>query len=176
MACDLEESLEDRLNHVNDWLKFAEKKNAALLVLNVSIIWGISRFLKDKPPLETPMQFCLWVGLLAIAFSVFCCIFSFLPILQKPFTNKESDTASSDNSLFFGDIAKYDVEGYLTLIRSCYEVGDFKFLKCHKDYAEQIIINSKITGLKYKVFNIASGLSTCGFLLVIFYAAIFSSR
>lgn len=173
MACDLEDALEDRLNHVNDWLRFAEKKNATLLVLNVSVIWGISRFLRDKPLLDSSIQLCLWFGLIAIGLSVLCCIFSLLPILQKPFIHQKNGAVPTDNSLYFGDIAKYDVEGYLVLIESCYEVKDFKFLKCHRDYVEQLIINSKITGLKYKVFNIASCFSICGFLLVILYAAVF---
>tara|TARA_R100000935_G_C2793606_1_gene147126 strand:+ start:260 stop:481 length:222 start_codon:yes stop_codon:yes gene_type:complete len=37
--------LDGIFKNVNEWLKFAEQKNAALLLLNGGMIWGITRVL-----------------------------------------------------------------------------------------------------------------------------------
>lgn len=166
MKVDIEDVLEKRLKLVNDWLKFAEQKNTTLLVLNAGVIWGISRLSTDIATAGLHAQLFVWVGLLSIILSIYCCIASFLPILQIGFLKKSNKTHGNDNSLFFGHIANYSVDEYLDLFKSSYELDKVNFLKSHRDYVEQLIENSKITRRKFLIFDIASHLAGLGFLLL----------
>ena len=170
MDCDIEDALDRRLKVINDWLQFAEKKNTTLLVLNAGAIWGVSRLLKGEESLGLLAHGLLWLGLISIGVSAIICIFSLLPNLKIGVLEKAADTCENDNSLFFGDIAKYSPDEYLELLRSCYQLKNVMFLKSHRDYAEQLIINSRIAKRKYKTFVLSSQLTAYGFVvLFIFY-------
>ena len=170
MECDVEDALERRFKVVNDWLQFAEKKNATLLVLNAGAIWGVSRLLEDEKSLEFLAHGLFWLGLIPIGVSVIICVLSLLPNLKIEILEKATDICESDNSLFFGDIAKYSPDQYLELLRSCYQLTDMQFLKSHRDYAEQLIVNSRIAKRKYTTFVFSSHLTVYGFVaLFIFF-------
>lgn len=164
MDYDIEDALDRRLKVINDWLQFAEKKNATLLVLNAGAIWGVSRLVKGDESLELLALSLLWLGLAAIGVSAFFCVFSLLPNLKIGALEKAADVCENDNSLFFGDIAKYSPDQYLELLRSCYQLKDVVFLKAHRDYAEQLIVNSRIAKRKYVIFGFTSRLTAFGFV------------
>jgi hypothetical protein len=164
MVYDVEDALDRRLKVVNDWLQFAEKKNATLLVLNAGAIWGVSRLLRSKESQGFLGHSLLWLGLISIGVSAIICIFSLLPSLKIWGLENTPDITENDNSLFFGDIAKYSPEQYLELLRSCYKLEDMQFLKSHKDYAEQLIVNSRIAKRKYRIFSFSSQLTVYGFV------------
>lgn len=166
MDCDIEDALDRRLKIINDWLQFAEKKNTTLLVLNSGAIWGVSRYLKGEESLGLLAHGLVWLGLIPIGVSAIICIFSLLPSLKIGVLEKSADIHEDDNSLFFGDIAKYSPDQYLELLRSCYQFKDVAFLKSHRDYAEQLIVNSRIAKRKYKTFGFSSQLTACGFVVL----------
>ncbi len=165
MESELEKILEKVLKSVNEWLKFAEQKNATLIALNAGIIWGVSKLLNN---IVIESTFLYWVSYGAygfIAFSIFICILSILPILKKRWWLKKEEKSSDDNMLYFGDISKYNSGDYLKLLKKKYNIKDYEFKNSEKDYANQIVINSKIALDKYKNFTFASWLTIIGIIL-----------
>ena len=73
--------------------------------------------------------------------------------------------SSDDNMLYFADISKYNSGDYLKLLKKKYNINEYEFKNSEKDYANQIIINSKITLDKYKYFTFASWLTIIGVAL-----------
>jgi len=177
---DIDDTLEKRLEtvfkNINDWLKFAEQKNGALLVLNVGIVWGMTRIVSKAENIIYAIYVINVLGYIFIVLSAIICLFSFFPILTNQsfkisklkksykdhslFIMEQSD---KDNSLYFGDISKYKDSEYLRLISK--KLGIKKtYTDFEKDYANQIINNSKIAAKKYKLFRYASILTAFGIL------------
>src|SRR4028119_877820 len=94
--------------NVNDWLKFAEAKNAGLLALNVAATIGL---LEVDKKLFDPLPSTYGILLIAFCVSSAICIYSILPYLRwikshvklgaSDFSTKKADL----NVLFFGDIS-----------------------------------------------------------------------
>lgn len=173
MDFDFGDVLEKRLKHVNDWLQFAEKKNATLIALDLGVIWGISRLLDLTKIGGATNLLLLSIGGLLVMVSIFVCLFSFLPILQKSDVVGKLKKSSDDNSLFFGDIAKYDSNEYLQLLLLRYGMENYKVSHAHKDYSEQIVTNSKIAKHKLDVFRVSAWFTFFGFLTLILFVVIF---
>lgn len=173
MDFDLEDILEKRLKHVNDWLQFAEKKNATLIALNIGIIWGLSRSLDKYDVAGMTNLVLISVGVVLLIASIFVCVYSFLPVLKKDWITHETEASLNDNSLYFGDIAKYSSDEYLKLLKQRYEIKNYKLIHAHKDYSEQIVVNSKIAKHKFDMFSIAAWLACLGSLVLILFVVIF---
>lgn len=165
MDTELDKKLDTIFKNVNDWLKFAEQKNAALLVLNVGLIWGISRVLPNNVEFG-PLNY--WLNLIGFTFlivSAIACIVSFMPVLNDCWFS-QGEQKKSDNSLFFGDIAKYDAASYLKLVISKLPESDIKSSNFDLDYANQITNNAKITLTKYKWFGASSKITILGSIIL----------
>jgi hypothetical protein len=153
---DIDDTLEKRLEaifkNINDWLKFAEQKNGALLVLNVGIVWGMTRIVSKAENIIDAIYIINVLGYIFIVLSTIICLFSFFPIL----TDQSFKISKFKNS-------KYKDYEYLRLISK--KLGIKKKYTCfEKDYANQIINNSKIAAEKYKRFRSASILTVLGIL------------
>lgn len=99
MDTELDKKLDTIFKNVNDWLKFAEQKNAALLVLNVGLIWGISRVLPNNVEFG-PLNYWLnLIGFTLLIASAIACIVSFMPVLNDCWFS-QGEQKKSDNSLF----------------------------------------------------------------------------
>ena len=149
--------LEGIFKNVNEWLRFAEQKNAALLLLNGGMIWGVTRVLRS---LDLVPEMAYWlnlIGYLLVAISTLICIISFLPILQQRWFKPEK-TYPSDNCLYFAHSAKYDAKGYLLLVakKLGYAKEKTKFTDFEIDLSKQIVTNSEIAFDKYKRFQLAA--------------------
>ncbi len=75
----MKEELNYIFGNVNEWLKFAEAKNAALIAFDSGLIAGaISLLMVDKP---LPVIICCygWFAVALLAVSCFVCMLSFLP-------------------------------------------------------------------------------------------------
>jgi hypothetical protein len=161
-----EDTFDKIFKNINDWLKFAEQKNAGLLALNIGIIWGVSRLLEGFK-ITNEILYCFHVlayGLIIL--SSIICIFSFLPILTNRWWLKKKEKSHDDNIFYFGDISKYNSGDYLKLIKIKYNIENYKFNGAEKDFADQIIINSKIALDRFIFYMYSSWLTV--FAIIIF--------
>lgn len=143
-------------DNVSNWLKFAESKNAALLVVNSGIAFGIIRIIEAQDLNKFAFYYLfLCVGLVVISASI--CLVSFIPkiIIPSILTGKLVD-ATNANLLFFGHIAKFTPKDYLQALISqsiiSEEDSQDKFLE---SLANQIVINSIIAYTKFSYFKVA---------------------
>lgn len=151
----MNEDLKFAFTNVNDWLKFAEAKNAGLLALNAAGIIGILQC--GETLLST---FPVLRGLLLIAFclSSAICIYSVLPQVNKYFKAYKKLTPteyglkkSGLNYLFFGDTALLSNLQLIDLYKS--KVPGATLNDADRDLAYQIVNNSELALQKFKVFN-----------------------
>ncbi|WP_334311390.1 hypothetical protein, partial [Nodularia sphaerocarpa] len=153
-------------HNVNDWLKFAEAKNAILLGFSgTGVSLTISLITTDK---NIPNS--LRIGLL-IANSLFCictlfCAFSFMPkinlerllwVIAKPSKNSQVQLPDTDNFYYFGHLQKYSSTSLLEVLNKLYFDGclSIPYQREHEDLAIQIVTNAKITFLKFQLFTYA---------------------
>lgn len=152
MSNSLDDKLESIFKNVNEWLKFAEQKNAALVVLNGSSIWGLSLILRNTTNLSKFELISSSIVYLLITLSTLLCLISFTPVLQNPWLSV-GEKNESDNCLYFGHIAKYDEFDYLKMVNLKLKINKESFTNFELDIASQIIINSKIAIAKYQKFQ-----------------------
>src|SRR6266545_1745089 len=111
----MEDRLRAILSSVNDWLRYAEVKNGALL----TFASGAGFTLMKSYPRFLPGSKGEWYYLIAIALvsvSALSCLVSFIPRLKIPWFEAEKPPRDDDNLFFFGDIAKFSATGYVTAL------------------------------------------------------------
>src|SRR5689334_7270323 len=115
----MNEDLKYTFNNINEWLKFAEAKNAGLLALNAVAVIGIlqanSSFTENIKMFEGILIFLFCI-------SSCLCLYTILPVLNKWFRfykkmdNDKFEKSLNDlNALFFEDIAKLSSEQFIQL-------------------------------------------------------------
>lgn len=144
-------------DNVNNWLKFAESKNAALLVANSVFIFQVFRILTDNKNTGRFVYICLLVCVVLAAISACLCLLSFIPKISIPSScTGECVPEENANLIFYGHIAKFTFKRYWEALRTqniiSEEYVQDKFLAA---IANQIVINSKIALTKYIFFKIA---------------------
>jgi len=155
----------EKLNHiflnVNDLLKFAEAKNALIIVFNSTLIFGILSFyskIKEENIYLMYMFMIITMLLIAIVIS----LLSFIPTL-KFLDAPLGRPNDNDNLIFFGDIAKYTPSIYYEKLNDIIpNLEDNKSLDMQ--YINQIIINSKITMNKFRQFEVSAWFTIGAFL------------
>lgn len=173
MDYDLDEKLNSIFNNINEWLKFAEQKNATLLVLNGGIIWGVARILPKIEDLLAIVNCLNAIGYTLIMLSALSCITSFFPVLQISWF-KTGDKSASDNCLYFAHIAKYSSREYLDLLVKKLNLNENpKITGFHLDLSSQIVTNSEISLGKYKQFKFSSWATVLGFIFFILAFSIY---
>lgn len=157
----MEENLRTIFANVNEWLKFAEAKNAALVAANGAALFGALGLLTGDKPLASwlhlyliELAVCLLAGLV-IAF------ISFLPEIQIPQARARTPRPG-ENLLFYGDIALHSPDTYLNALRSLYGFQNDPAVPIESHYAEQIVVNSRIAVRKYRRFNNALWMTLAG--------------
>jgi hypothetical protein len=148
--------------NVNEWLKFAEAKNAILLAFSGTIVAANTTLLATIQSLPSSLR----VGLLASVFLLctcsFVCATSFLPKINldkilwlKSRLYKPIRPQVSDNLYYFGHLKNYDSESLLNSINQDYLAGSIvlPYNKESKDLATQIIVNSDLAFRKYRLFS-----------------------
>lgn len=163
--------MEDKLRHifslVNEWLKFAEAKNAALIAFSGAGIWGVLQLLKDANRLTDykAVLICILITLMA------CLIVSLSSFVARKI-NKDTQKQKIENSvelnlLFFGHINKLDSQDYLKALYKKYGKKE-EFSSCssyEKDLANQIVINAEIAMTKCTRFNQSITILFCGLIV-----------
>jgi hypothetical protein len=140
--------------NVNDWLKFAETKNATLIAFNSGVIFGIYR-IKSHDSVEANETLLAFLTLCTVVFivSIIYSLFSFVPRVKM--TKAGLFSSSKDKSVIhFECLKRMSVNSILIEI-----LGDREFTSLEKDLALQIKINSMIASRKYAHFTISIWLS-----------------
>jgi hypothetical protein len=145
----LEENLRATLTMVNEWLRYAEAKNAILIAANGALIFGLTQLDVNDGSWATTVRTAS-AALLAV--SLLIAVFSLTPWLSRAGLFPTRAGSSDDNLLFFGDAAHHDADTYLHYLsasRTAFVSGD----KVTHWLAEQIVINARIASRKFKLFN-----------------------
>ena len=151
----MEERLDKIFTNINDWLKFAELKNAMLIGLIGVFTFGVIKVNMMHANIFSKRS--LLIIMLLCVTSILTSLASFFPKTHIDWawldrTNKASD---SDNLLFFSDICKYSEKSYLRALLDADGNGERDFTKFEIFYSQQIIINSKIALWKFSLFKLA---------------------
>lgn len=156
----MEEKLEIIFKNVNDWLKFAETKNAMLLGFNGVVFFGVLRlFVWEDFPDFYWLKFYLVIAMIFLSVSSLVTLLSFVPnlkILRPTFNFKKEN----DNFLYFDVLRSKKPEDIINRYIEEGEVAN----DYHRHLAEQIITNATITKRKYDYFTLALWLSIFSFL------------
>lgn len=152
---EMEDRLRMILGLVNDWVKFAEAKNAALLAATSAIVLGILTALEAFPPLPWWLLGYVYLATGAIVLAASLCLLSFLPRTRLPWLGSMRRPSPEDNLLFYADIACYDPRTFLETLYSRSGVRSGQPNPLEEDYAEQIIVNSRIALAKFRFFSLA---------------------
>lgn len=149
------------LELVNNWLKFAEAKNAVIMAIAGTAIFNLIKLLITTE-LHIIADIYIVQLVICLTFSFLIALSSFVPITNYLFILPKDKTSESDNLLFFGHLAKYTKDD---LIAKFNETEDTETnTKYRGMYIEQIIINSRIAMSKYYFFNLAVTLFFWGIL------------
>jgi hypothetical protein len=165
----MEEKLELIFKNVNDWLKFAETKNAMLLGFNGVVFFGILKlFIWENFPDIFLLKLYLILAMILLSASSLGTLISFVPnlkILRPTFNFKKEN----DNFLYFDVLRSKTKEDIIKRYRK----DDEQIEDYHNHLAEQIITNAAITKRKYDYFTLALWLSISSFLTPILGAIFF---
>ncbi len=148
------------LSLINNWLKFAEAKNAVVIALTGTAIFNLIKII------STDLHIAALIYLIQLAicflFSLLVALASFVPITDYLILLPKEKISKNDNLLFFGHLAKYTKTD---LVAKFNEVEENETnVKFREMYSEQIIINSRIAMSKYYFFNQAVVLIFWGIL------------
>lgn len=150
--------------NVNDWLRFAEAKNAALLAFSGTAMTAILTVLITAQGLPNSLRIGLLISTIFLNSCTLLCALSFLPktnlerllwIRDKPY--RKLKPTITDNLYYFGDLQKYSSAELLEALNKQY-VNNSAILPYGKesnDIAIQIIINSSIASMKFYLFTYA---------------------
>ena len=155
-------SLKDIFDNVNNWLKFAEAKNGVVIALNSALIFGVLKLNSTLTNANILRDYYISMVIFVLLISTIMALLSFVPRLKYPYIHFEKPN-NNDNLLYFTDISKYTPVQYYEKIQTIYNMkSDKKDFETH--YINQIIINSKITFIKLKQFEIAVWFTLSAFL------------
>jgi len=160
--------MEDRLRYILglcvEWVKYAEKKNAALLVASSGLILSLLGRFPDKT--SSNIRVCFWIGCASLALSAIICLVSFIPQIKFPWIGSQEKTGPEDNLFFFGHIANYSALEFLDALYKA-EGAQPSITKLHLDLAGQIIVNAGISLKKFRLFTVATWLAALGVAFLI---------
>jgi hypothetical protein len=149
------------LTQVNEWLQFAEAKNAGLVALDVIALTAIVSVL---PSTEVEIAEPVAAGLLAagllLVLSLAISLWSFIPRSNRLKVVRAASRSSprSSNLFFYGDVCGYQPDQFAAEVARRYDrIEDYDAAQhpLHVDIAGQIVANSRITVAKNENFRVA---------------------
>ncbi|MCO6432237.1 MAG: hypothetical protein J5J00_15390 [Deltaproteobacteria bacterium] len=166
-ASPMEGRLQYILGEVNEWLRYAEQKNAGVLVFNCTLAAAIVTILPQCASADTLCAWWVRSILLLLALSAVTALCSFIPRIDLAFLKRRKEHHRADNLVFFGEAANYDPEAYLkALYLSCNLAESENAPAFMRHYAEQIVQNSRIAKRKFEVFKVAVWLTVAAFVTI----------
>ncbi len=145
----MKDELKFIFGNINDWLKYAEAKHAGLIVFNSALIIGVLSTYKGIPNVYLKIPTIIGVGLLGI--SILCSVLSQFPVTSNLLVRTKE--ILNPNIYFFGDLASVKFNDFISEFKKSYT--SFNPDSSDKNLINQILINSKITASKFKIFKIA---------------------
>ena len=148
---------------VNDWLKFAEAKNAIFLAfLGVSITVLVTYVSAASSIITLSLRTGILASIVLLCISALICAVSFLPktnlehinwLRAKPSNKNRQSLKDTDNLLYFNDLKKYNPTELLESVNRLYYENKIllPYKKEDLDIASQIVINSEIASIKFKL-------------------------
>lgn len=148
------DELRDTLESVNDWLKFAEAKNAVVVAASGFALWASLRLILSD---ETGGYVSAYFGILSVFLlgGFVTTLLSFLPILNYRWVVPTRGKLANHNLLYFGHLATLSKKQLLEAYIRATESNEAAVQELHGMYAEQVIINSRIALAKYAMFEFA---------------------
>lgn len=160
----MKEDLKEIFKNVNDWLKYAEAKNAMLLGFNGALLFGAFKVFSSNPDLQNLWGFVgpyfHYVMPIVIGISTVITLISFIP--DTKMIKLGDDSKPEDvNVLFYSHLKTLSPDELLT---------EFKVTNpsiIEKSYAQQIVINSGIAAAKFDSFKVAGWITISGLMMII---------
>lgn len=149
------EFLIDQYKKVIDWVKYAETKNAALVALNGAFLFGVLNIIISEKLQNYWANIYAYLLIILFLTSLVISLISFIPRLNAPWLKINEQKGDNDNIIYFGHIAKYTPSQYLRLIDEKLDLSDYSTSEA-SIYSNQIVINSQVTLIKLKQFEIAA--------------------
>jgi len=152
------------LNGKRELLKFAEAKNATLLVASTGVFaLLIQAYTKDQSAYEH--SFILFLA----ALFLICAIISAWTFLPQSRRGQQKSTLEfpHDSLLYYKDVCEFTVEEYRGLIINI-ENEESEIVRIKNDFVEQIILNSRIIDRKMRYFTIGVYLFLGGLVGILF--------
>jgi hypothetical protein len=163
-----EGDMEERLKYIcglaNDWLRFAEAKNAAMVAAVCAlIVVGCDHF-----PSSTKFGLVQWAcfgGCVLLVIAGTLSLASFIPKLTFEWTRSKAEADAKHNLFFFEHIAGYSAFDFLDALYQA-ELAESPKRKLELDLAGQAVINSQIASRKFKQFRTACWFALTGLILL----------
>lgn len=171
---------------VVDWLKFAETKNGIFLAFLGTVIAVMVNCFSTITKVSISIKLGILISILLLCVSAIFCSLSFLPktnidrmilSIDKYFINhkKHNNIQDSDNFYYFGHLRKYKADELIDSIERLYfgAKPNEKHSKEDLDIANQIIINSQITSVKFRLFTISLWFFILAILVILIVGLLF---
>ena len=157
-----------------DFVKFAETKNAALLTFcSVWIGSGIA-MLRTEEILPAGYGLALRLTLPLLTVAALIALTSFLPRTLDSMLKRAEDKR---NLLYFGDVARMDVDAFGRLLRERYLAeGGACSTTYVDDLVEQVAIQSRIALRKFRTFDVGAKLVIACFVIMALPAVVGLAR
>jgi hypothetical protein len=160
----VETALRSMLTMTNEWLRFAETKNGALVAFSGVAVGAYAKGVIDADHYPL-IQWFLALAVLMTLGAVAVSLTSFVPTLVQPRPPRAG--GSSVNVLFFGDAAGFRTgTEYVTAVRTAYGFPADNVPPMEVALAEQIVTNARIATLKFQYFRIAIYLFAAGLFTI----------
>lgn len=162
----LEKALAANLSRVNEWLRFAETKNAALLTFSSAWLVAVCTLWSN----QTAPAVVKWPLLLAcptIILAAMAAIISLLPRSQKKNAGTTAQNHTTRNLLFHGNISELDIATALTSFSTRHKPPSGMKISpgLLADLSTQLVETSRITKYKFSMFNIGARLILASFII-----------
>lgn len=173
MTDTIQERLQYIFGNVNNWLKYAETKSAALLVINLTSITAATEKIENIE--NNFLLFYILCFLVFSALSFLTCLISFLPKVKIPkgllgFFSKNTNT----NILYYADLSHLSANQLLGEVKTSLGNSGISHDSFSENLAEQIVCNARIATMKYEFFIIALWFTVSAFLTPLSIALIYS--
>lgn len=165
---DIEAKLQSIFTNVNDWLKYAEAKNAGILVFSGAAIAAIMGFLGSSFKIEPEWKIGLFTCVGFLSITCIITLWSFIPKNKIKYKNR-GIPSREDNLYFYGHLCKYNPQELIRALSLIYYNNDSQELinRRNIDLAAQIIMNSGITMDKNQMFKLAARIALIGLLSIV---------
>ncbi|QEA39335.1 hypothetical protein FGL86_09770 [Pistricoccus aurantiacus] len=160
------------MESVNDWLKFAEAKNAVVVAASGFALWASVRLILSN---ETGCYASAYFAILSVFLlgGFVTALLSFLPILNYRWIVPAPSRLANGNLLYFGYLATLSKKQVLEAYIKATESKESDVKEIDGMYAEQIIINSRIAFAKYGMFEFAIKVLLFGILTPVIAVPVF---